>query len=65
MVEVWEILVSSIVDKLTDLGVQKQSHIWWCPTSFVFNVSLHAAGPIPAKKRKYLCDLYVSPIYLH
>ncbi|KAH8099814.1 CHAT domain-containing protein [Cristinia sonorae] len=57
----WESLVERVVDKLERLGVPKKSRIWWCPTSVLANLPLHAAGPIPGGATlRYLPDVYVS-----
>lgn len=62
--ETWDILVGDVVNKLTELQVPKGTRIWWCPTSVISALPLHAAGPAPAeagsKKKTYLSDIYVS-----
>jgi tetratricopeptide (TPR) repeat protein/CHAT domain-containing protein len=63
----WELVVEPIVDELIKIGVKKGSRIWWCPTSYLCGIPLHAAGPfVPYGKshsvpdHMWLPDLYVS-----
>ncbi|KAI5117380.1 hypothetical protein M0805_001923 [Coniferiporia weirii] len=58
----WTPVVSQVVAKLDELGIQKKSRIWWCPTSVLSALPLHAAGPVSHTngKVKYLPDDYVS-----
>ncbi|KAH8111135.1 TPR-like protein [Phellopilus nigrolimitatus] len=58
----WNRVVSRVVEKLDELGIEKQTRIWWCPTSFLSALPFHAAGPIPVvdRRRKYLLDDYIS-----
>lgn len=58
----WENIVSLVVKKLNELGVKKQSRIWWCPTSVLNSLPPHAAGPYrdESNARVYLLDEYVS-----
>lgn len=59
----WERVVSLVVAKLDELGINKQSRIWWCPTSILSALPFHAAGPIPGaqdRKRLYLINEYIS-----
>ncbi|KDR67646.1 hypothetical protein GALMADRAFT_130099 [Galerina marginata CBS 339.88] len=57
--ELWNIIVSPVVSRLTDLGVQEKSRIWWCPTSELCALPLHAAGPYRPSERN-LPDIYIS-----
>lgn len=41
----WKSVVSLVVEKLTELGIPKQSRIWWCPASILTSLPFHAAGP--------------------
>ena len=55
----WRDIVSPIVDHLAEIGVPEKSRIWWCPTSKLSGLPLHAAGPYrPAQKN--LPDIYTS-----
>jgi tetratricopeptide (TPR) repeat protein/CHAT domain-containing protein len=55
----WRDIVSPIVDQLAGIGVPEKSRIWWCPTSKLSGLPLHAAGPYrPAQKN--LLDVYTS-----
>ncbi|KAH8111130.1 TPR-like protein [Phellopilus nigrolimitatus] len=58
----WNQVVSRVVDKLDELGIEKQTRIWWCPTSILSALPFHAAGPIRVVDgiRQYLSDDYVS-----
>lgn len=68
--DLWELIVGPVVDALKEMHVEPSSRIWWCPTSVVFSLPLHAVGPAPLaegqpaksnKSRKlYLHDLYIS-----
>ncbi|KAK7031350.1 CHAT domain-containing protein [Favolaschia claudopus] len=40
----WKTVVQPIVMKLQALKVPHKTRIWWCPTSFLCNFPLHAAG---------------------
>ncbi|KAF7975368.1 hypothetical protein HWV62_9695 [Athelia sp. TMB] len=42
-----ELLVSPVLKKLNALGVPEQSRIWWCPTSALCALPIHAAGDLP------------------
>ncbi|EKM60619.1 uncharacterized protein PHACADRAFT_189744 [Phanerochaete carnosa HHB-10118-sp] len=61
-----ELLVGPVVEKLKELGVKEGSRIWWCPTSVLSALPLHAAGPLTlpelksSKAKVYLPDLYIS-----
>lgn len=58
----WENIVSVVVKKLNELGVKKQSRIWWCPTSVLNSLPLHAAGPYRDENNElvHLLDEYAS-----
>jgi hypothetical protein len=43
--ELWVVVVSPVVARLHALGVAEKSRIWWCPTSHLCALPLHAAGP--------------------
>jgi hypothetical protein len=55
----WELIVGPVVDKLTVLNVAKKTRIWWCPTSHLLALPLHAAGTYTVSQ-KPLPDLYIS-----
>ncbi|KAF7977335.1 hypothetical protein HWV62_4119 [Athelia sp. TMB] len=44
-----DILVTPVLEKLDALGVPEQSRIWWCPTSALCALPIHAAGQLPNK----------------
>ncbi|KAL5479010.1 hypothetical protein ACEPAI_2298 [Sanghuangporus weigelae] len=58
----WDRVVSKIVQKLKELGVNEGSRIWWCPTSVLSALPFHAAGPYEDAngRMKYLLDDYIS-----
>ncbi|KAL5532302.1 hypothetical protein ACEPAF_5871 [Sanghuangporus sanghuang] len=58
----WERVVSKVVQKLTELGIEEGSRIWWCPTSVLSAFPFHAAGPYEGRDggMKYLLDDYIS-----
>lgn len=58
----WVNIVSRVVKKFNELGVKKQSRIWWCPTFVLCSLPLHAAGPYRDEhnSRVYILDEYVS-----
>ncbi|KDR67694.1 hypothetical protein GALMADRAFT_257969 [Galerina marginata CBS 339.88] len=57
--KLWNDIVLPVVSCLTKLGVQEKSRIWWCPTSELCALPLHAAGPYRPNERN-LPDLYIS-----
>ncbi|KDR67675.1 hypothetical protein GALMADRAFT_257932 [Galerina marginata CBS 339.88] len=57
--KLWNNIVFPVVICLTKLGVQEKSRIWWCPTSELCALPLHAAGPYRLNERN-LPDLYIS-----
>ncbi|KAF7966760.1 hypothetical protein HWV62_37203 [Athelia sp. TMB] len=44
-----ELLVTSVLQELERWGVPPQSRIWWCPTSALCALPIHAAGELPNK----------------
>ncbi|KAG8902285.1 hypothetical protein FRB99_004674 [Tulasnella sp. 403] len=58
--DLWEAIVKPIVLVLEQMpSIVKGSRIWWCPSSAVMTLSLHAAGNYGSKGR-HLPDLYIS-----
>jgi len=57
--DLWNNIVSPVVNHLTEMGVPEKSHIWWCPTSELCGLPLHAAGPYRSGQRN-LPDIYIS-----
>jgi tetratricopeptide (TPR) repeat protein len=55
----WKDIVSPIVDCLAGMGVPEKSRVWWCPTSTLCGLPLHAAGPYRPGQRN-LPDIYTS-----
>ncbi|KAF9064139.1 CHAT domain-containing protein [Rhodocollybia butyracea] len=59
--ELWDLIVSPVVTKLQELHIPDMSRIFWCPTSILSTLPLHAAGPASHDKKKFfLPDLYIS-----
>ncbi|KAF7976821.1 hypothetical protein HWV62_5500 [Athelia sp. TMB] len=44
-----ELLVAPLLEKLQSLGLPDKSRIWWCPTSALCALPIHAAGELPVK----------------
>ena len=53
----WKDIVSPVHDCLTQLGVPQKIRTWWCPTSELCALPLHAAGPYQLQQRN-LPDIY-------
>ena len=58
----WENIAFPVRTQLVALGVLDKSRIWWCPTSKLCGLPLHAAGSYSPKVSKPNCipDCYVS-----
>lgn len=54
----WHTVVHPITERLAELGVEENTRIWWCPTSELCALPLHAAGPY-LPREKALPDLYI------
>ncbi|KAH7884835.1 CHAT domain-containing protein [Phlebopus sp. FC_14] len=54
----WDMVVCPIVDQLTGF-LPPGSRIWWCPTSKLTSLPLHAAGPYRTGA-KNLAKIYIS-----
>ncbi|KAG8884206.1 hypothetical protein FRB97_004985 [Tulasnella sp. 331] len=55
----WKSVVQHVVERLEKMGVPRGSRIWWCPTSWLCSLPLHAAGIYRPKQRK-LPDMFIS-----
>ncbi|KAG8942813.1 hypothetical protein FRC03_002867 [Tulasnella sp. 419] len=55
----WSDVVKPIVDHLRSSGVELGSRIWWCVTSKLSSLPIHAAGPHKGNEPN-LPDLFVS-----
>ncbi|KAH9474340.1 hypothetical protein JR316_0012798 [Psilocybe cubensis] len=55
----WDKIVHPIISQLDNAGVPHRSRIWWCLTSELCSLPLHAAGPYRGGERN-LPDLYTS-----
>jgi len=51
-----------VIQRLHELNVSEQSRIWWCPTSVLCSLPLHAMGPIRSDGpyKFYFLDLYIT-----
>ncbi|KAF9072173.1 CHAT domain-containing protein [Rhodocollybia butyracea] len=58
--DLWDLIVLPVVTKLRELHIPEMSRIFWCPTSILSTLPLHAAGPILPGTKKFLPDLYIS-----
>ncbi|KAI9454649.1 CHAT domain-containing protein [Lactarius psammicola] len=60
--ELYELVGRPVIEKLHELEIPEQSRVWWCPTSVLCSLPLHAAGPIESEGRgkRYFSDVYVS-----
>ena len=57
----WDRVVSKVTRELGELGIAKESRIWWCPTRFLALLPFHAAGPYETPDGvRYLLDDYIS-----
>lgn len=52
---VWDSVVHSVVEKLDEAGIPKDSRIWWCPMSVLTSLPIHAAG----KGGDFLVDHFI------
>ncbi|KAG8950527.1 hypothetical protein FRC03_012836 [Tulasnella sp. 419] len=59
----WDDLLWPVVQKLKEIGVPEMSRIWWCPTSDLAMLPLHAAGP-HRRNKPNLTELHISS-YTH
>jgi CHAT domain-containing protein len=59
--DLWNDILSPVCDRLTQLAVPRESRVWWCPTSKLCALPLHAAGLYEPHKNNFnLPDLYTS-----
>jgi hypothetical protein len=61
LAELYKLVGRPVIDRLSELKVPDQSHIWWCPTSVFCSLPLHAMGPIPSNDggTRYFLDFYI------
>ncbi|KAI9441138.1 hypothetical protein BJY52DRAFT_1217028 [Lactarius psammicola] len=62
LTELYNLIGKPVVDRLRQLKVPEQSRVWWCPTSVLCSLPLHAMGPIPSDdggKERYFLDIYI------
>ena len=60
--DLYELIGQPVIKRLSELGIPEQSRIWWCPTSVLGYLPLHAMGPIPSagNGKQYFSDIYIS-----
>jgi CHAT domain-containing protein len=60
--ELYELIGEPVIQELRRLNIPIHSRIWWCPTSALCSLPLHAMGPIPSDDnvQRYLSDMYIS-----
>jgi CHAT domain-containing protein len=58
----YDLIGRPLIQRLNELNVPEQSRIWWCPTSVLCSLPLHAMGPIRSDGRHelYFSDLYIT-----
>ncbi|KAH9965644.1 CHAT domain-containing protein [Russula compacta] len=51
-----------LIQRLHQLNIPEQSRVWWCPTSVICSLPLHAMGPIRSDGRTklYFSDMYIT-----
>jgi CHAT domain-containing protein len=59
--DLYDLVGRPVIQRLQQLDVPEQSHIWFCPTSVFCSLPLHAMGPIPSDvgPPRYFLDLYI------
>jgi len=57
----YDLVGQPVIKELRRLNIPEQSRIWWCPTSVLCSLPLHAMGPIPSDDGvpRYFSDLYI------
>jgi hypothetical protein len=58
--KLWRIIVSPVRNALAALNIAEGTRVWWCPTSVLCTLPLHAAGPYLKRGLKNFSDLYIS-----
>jgi CHAT domain-containing protein len=60
LAELYTLVGQPVIDRLRQLQVPEQSRIWWCPTSVLCSLPLHAMGPILSVdgEPRYFLDIY-------
>ena len=61
LAELYDLVGKPVMERLRQLQIPDHSRIWWCPTSVLCSLPLHAMGPIPSDdgERRYFLDLYI------
>jgi hypothetical protein len=60
--DLYELIGRPVIKRLNELGIPERSRVWWCPTSVLGYLPLHAMGPIPSagNGKQYFSDIYIS-----
>ena len=57
----YELVGAPVIKQLRVSGVPVNSRVWWCPTSILCSLPIHAMGPIPSSDGR---ELYFSELYI-
>ena len=62
LAELYDLVGKPVMERLRQLQIPDHSRIWWCPTSVLCSLPLHAMGPIPSDdgELRYFLDLYIG-----
>ena len=65
LAELYKLIGQQVIEKLKELGIREKSRVWWCPTSALWYLPLHAMGPIlsdsgESEDPRYFSDLFIS-----
>jgi hypothetical protein len=58
----YDLIGRPVIQRLQELNVPEQTRVWWCPTSILCSLPLHAMDPIRSDGplKLYFSDLYIS-----
>ncbi|KAH9955986.1 CHAT domain-containing protein [Russula dissimulans] len=61
LAELYDLIGQQVIKRFHLLNVPEQSRVWWCPTSVLCSLPLHAMGPIQNDgcHKLYFSDLYI------
>ncbi|KAH9955983.1 CHAT domain-containing protein [Russula dissimulans] len=61
LAELHDLIGQWVIERFHLLNVPEQSRVWWCPTSVLCSLPLHAMGPIRTDgcHKLYFSDLYI------
>jgi CHAT domain-containing protein len=60
--DLYTLVGQPVIERLRELKIPEQSRVWWCPTSALCALPLHAMGPIisDGTRELYFSDIYIS-----